>query len=713
MQARKLLILGLIVLAFAVLAALGVGDDFSFDALRLQHSTLEQRVQAAPLRSAVIFFLVYVAMTAVSFPGATVMTVAAGALFGLGWGTLIVSFASSLGSVLAFLAARYLLRDLVAGRFSSVLARIDAGIEREGGYYLFGLRLVPLFPFFAINLAMGLTTMRVWPFYCISQVGMLAGTVLYVNAGTQLAGLDSLAGIASPAVLVSFAALGVFPWAAKRLLEAGRRRRVLRGYPKPPVFDANLIVIGAGSGGLVAAYLGAALKARTVLIERDRMGGDCLNTGCVPSKTMLHSARIAALMRRGSEFGLACVAPEVDFSSVMARVRKAIATIEPHDSVARYSSLGVECIAGQARLLSPYEVEVAGRRITAPNIILATGGKPRIPDLPGLAKAPFVTSDTVWSLDQIPQRLLVLGGGPIGCELAQAFARLGSKVALVTRNSRLLPREDPDASALITEQFHGEGIKLFLSHQPLRIEDAADGWSLVCLHDRSEERVPFDRLLLAVGRQARTDGLGLENLPIGRGADGSIIVDEYLRTDLPNVYAVGDVIGHYHHTHTASHQAYFAVTNALFAPLKRSRVDYSAVPWVIFTDPEVAHLGLNEREASERQIRYEVTRYDLSDSDRAIAAGATLGFVKVLTEPGRDRILGATIVGEQAGELIAEFGLAMRHGLGLSKVLATIHVYPTLSEANKAVAGIWRRTHTSPRLLEWLARFHRWRLVGR
>ncbi len=705
MSRSKILLLAVMASAFIAYFALGLGDYLNLDYLHAQQSSLQQRVRADPVTSSALFFLVYVGTTAASFPGAAILTLAAGALFGVGWGTLIVSFASSLGATLAFLAARYLLRDVVADRFGTLHQRIDGGIEREGGFYLFGLRLVPLFPFFAINLAMGLTSMRIWPFYWISQLGMLPGTLVYVNAGTQLARIDSISAIASPALLLSFAALGLFPLLARRALEIIRQRRVLAAYPKPAAFDANLVVIGAGSGGLVAAYLGAALKARTVLIERDRMGGDCLNTGCVPSKTLLRSAKIASYLRRAPEFGLGAVETQVNFPEVMARVRGAIARIAPHDSIERYTALGVECIQGEARLLSPYVVEVDGRQIAARNIILATGAKPRIPDIPGLADAPYVTSDSVWNLEALPARLLVVGGGPVGCELAQAFARLGSRVTLATRNPRLLPKEDDDVAELVAQRLQAEGIELRTGFSPLRIEPRDSDWCLTGRRSDGEITLGFDTLLVAAGRCADVSGLGLDRLPVALKSDGSVAVDEFLRTTIPTIYAVGDLTGDFQYTHTASHQAYYAVVNALFGRFRKSRVDDRVIPWTTFTDPEVAHVGLNEQQARQRRIAFEVTRYDLGELDRAIAEQEAHGFVKVLTVPGRDRILGATIVGHHAGELIAEFVLAMRHGLGLNKLLGTIHVYPTLTEANKAVAGNWRRAHTSTRVLDWLARY--------
>ncbi|MGB5148413.1 MAG: FAD-dependent oxidoreductase, partial [Porticoccaceae bacterium] len=648
-----------------------------------------------------------------SLPGAAILTLAAGAIFGLVWATLLVSFASSLGATLAFLTARYLVRDSIRSRYGTRLQAIDAGIARDGAFYLFTLRLVPLFPFVVINLLLGLTAMRTRTFYWVSQLGMLPATLVYVNAGTQLGQLSSPAGILSPRLLGAFALLGLFPLLARKLLARLRARRQYAGFVKPARFDRNLIVIGAGSAGLVSAYIAAAVKAKVTLIEAHRMGGDCLNTGCVPSKALLRAARFAHELGRAGEFGFAAVPVVPDFARVMDRVREVIRAIEPHDSVARYEALGVECLQGHARLVDPWTVEVDGRRLSAPNIVLATGARPFAPPLPGLAEAGYLTSDNLWELRELPPRLVVLGGGPIGCELAQAFARLGSKVTQVEMLPRLLIREDPEVSLAVQAQFAAEGIAVLLDTRALRVERIAAEKILICARgDGQELQIPCDHILVAVGRAARLEGYGLEELGVKTGK--TIEVNEFLQTSFPNIYACGDVAGPYQFTHTAAHMAWYCAVNALFAPLLtlrggKFRVDYSVIPWATFTAPEVARVGLNETEAKERGIPHEVTRYPLADLDRAIAEGATDGFVKVLTVPGRDRILGATIVGAQAGELIAEFVLAMRQRIGLNRILATIHIYPTLAEANKYAAGRWQQAHQPEALLRWVARFHAWR----
>ncbi len=671
--------------------------------------------QARPILLAGGYFLIYVIVTALSLPGAAVMTLAGGALFGLGWGLLLVSFASSLGATLAFLVSRYLLRDAVQRRFGDRLRAINEGVEKDGAFYLFTLRLVPVFPFFLINLLMGLTPIRAGTFYWVSQLGMLAGTAVYVNAGTQLAALQTLSGILSPALLGSFALLGVFPLLARKAVALVRARRVYAKFVRPRRFDRNLIVIGAGAGGLVSAYIAAAVKAKVTLIEAHKMGGDCLNYGCVPSKALIKSAKLAQQMRHADRYGLEKTDPGFSFRRVLQRVHEVIAAVEPHDSVERYTQLGVEVLQGHARLIDPWTVEISHAdghisRLTARSIILATGARPFVPPLPGLEEVGYLTSDTLWDelvkRDEAPRRLVVLGGGPIGCELAQSFARLGSNVTQVEMLPRIMIREDEDVSGHVRKSLQADGVTVLTGHKALRCERDGDDKVLVVEHAGEERRIAFDDLLCAVGRAARLAGYGLEEL--GIPTQRTILTNEYLETLYPNIFAAGDVAGPYQFTHVAAHQAWYAAVNALFGRFKRFKVDYRVIPWTTFVDPEVARVGLSEQDAREQGIEYEVTRYGIDDLDRAIAESAACGFVKVLTPPGKDKILGVTIVGEHAGDLLAEFVLAMKHGLGLNKILGTIHAYPTWAEANKYAAGEWKRAHAPQVLLRWVEKFHAW-----
>ena len=692
------------------------GPSPELDDLRDMLARLQAWQAAHQGALAVLFFGAYVAVTALSLPLAVWMTLAAGALFGFWQGLVIVSFASTLGATLAFLAARYLLRDWVHGRMGRRADAIDAGMRRDGAFYLFSLRLIPIIPFFAVNLLMGLTPIRTLTFYLVSQAGMLAGTAVYVNAGTQLARLDSLSGIVSPPLLVSFALLGLFPWVARMLLDRIRGRRAYARWSRPKSFDRNLIVIGGGAAGLVSSYVAAATRARVTLVEAHRMGGDCLNYGCVPSKALIRSAKLAHQMRKADRYGLASARPVIPFDRVMARVHRVIAAIAPHDSVARYTGLGVEVLQGHARLIDPWTVEVAlndgtTRRLTSRAIIIATGAQPFVPPLPGIGDVDALTSDTLWDRlrdrKSVPERLVVLGGGPIGTELAQSFARLGSAVTQIEMAPRLLFREDEEVSALVRASLEADGVAVLTGHKALAC-GVTEGERWIEVEHRGEiRRFAFDEIIVAVGRAPRLNGFGLEEL--GIGVDRVVETNEYLETLYPNVLAAGDVAGPYQFTHVAGHQAWFAAVNALFGAVKRFKVDYRVIPWATFSDPEVARVGLSETEARARGIPFEVTRYGIDDLDRAIADGSAHGFVKVLTVPGKDRILGVTIVGEHAGDLLAEFVLAMKHGLGLNKILGTIHIYPTLAEANKYAAGEWRRAHVNPRLLAIVERYHAWR----
>lgn len=705
----------LLILVLTLLVAfwwLDLGRYLSFGHLKASQAAFQAYFSLHPWLTPCLYFGLYVLVTALSLPGAAVLTLAGGAMFGLALGTLLVSFASSVGALLAFMLARYLFRESVRHRFGAKLAPIEQGFAREGPFYLFALRLVPLFPFFLINLVVGLMSIRAWTFYWVSQLGMLAGTLAYVNAGTQLAQLTNVHGVLSPGVLLSFTLLGILPLLAKKALSGLRQQRVYRKWNKPRRFDRNLIVIGGGAAGLVSAYIGAAAKAKVTLIEGHKMGGDCLNYGCVPSKALIRSAKFLHQCRKAATLGIQHVEAQFDFAEVMARVARVIKTVEPHDSAERYRQLGVEVIHGHARITSPWTVEVDGRTLTTRSIVIATGSRPLVPPIPGLQEAGFLTSETVWSLTDLPKRLVVLGGGPISCELAQAFARFGSQVTQVQRAPRLLMREDEEVSQCVRTALERDGVSVLAGHQAKRVECDGDGKRLWLERDGEEFPVVFDALLCAVGRQARTEGFGLEELGIPLTRHKTIETDAYLQTLYPNIYACGDVAGPYQFTHTAAHQAWYASINALFGRFKRFKANYTVIPWVTFTDPEVARVGLSEQEARAKGIAYEVTHYGIDDLDRAIADEVASGFIKVLTPPGKDRILGAVIVGAQAGELLAEFVLAMKHGLGLNKILGTIHPYPTLAEANKNTAGEWRRTHVPQRLLTWAELFHSWQRGG-
>lgn len=712
MRFKKRLLLLLLGTALGLFLFFDLGQYLDLQSLKTQQTLIETFRAERPVLAIAIYFGIYVLMAALSLPGAALLTLAGGAVFGLLWGTVIISFASSIGATLAFLMSRFLLRDWVKERFGQRLQAIDAGVHREGGFYLFTLRLVPVFPFFLVNLLFGLTGMRAATFYWVSQLGMLAGTVVYVNAGTQLARIDSLSGIVSPALLGSFVLLGIFPLLARKIVEIGRTKALFAGWKKPARFDRNLIVIGAGSAGLVTAYIAAAIKAKVTLVEKHRMGGDCLNTGCVPSKALIRSAKLLSHMARSKEFGIETAKAEFDFAAVMERVQTVIRTVEPHDSIARYRELGVDVVEGCAKIVSPWEVGITLsdgtlRRLTTRSIVIAAGARPFVPPIPGIDEVGYLTSDNVWNLRELPRRLVVLGGGPIGSELTQAFARLGAQVTQVEMAPRIMIREDPEVSAMVKRRFESEGISVLVNHRAKQFLVENEEKVLIAENEGHDVRIPFDAVLVAVGRVANLMGYGLEDLGIPAGR--TVEVNEFLQTRYPNIYAAGDVAGPFQFTHTAAHQAWYAAVNALFDPLKKFKADYSVIPWATFVEPEVARVGLNEQEAREKAIPYEATVFNIDDLDRAIADGEAHGFVKVLTVPGKDRILGVTIVGEHAGDLIAEYVLAMKNGIGLNRILGTIHIYPTLAEANKYVAGAWKKAHAPMKLLTWVERFHSWR----
>ncbi len=716
MSRSKLIVVAGVIALVVAFFAFDLGHYLSLDYLKQRHVDFAALYAQQPLLVIGVYALIYVVVFALALPVGAVISLAGGALFGVWVGVLVVSFASSIGAALAFLASRHVLADSVRARFGARLSEVDKGVAKDGAFYLFTLRLIPAIPPAAINLLFGLTKMRTWTFYWVSQLGMLAGTIVFVNAGTQLGKLDSLKGILSPGLIGSFVLLGIFPLIAKKIVDIVQGRKVYARWAaqKPKSFDRNLVVIGAGAAGLVTSYIAAAVKAKVTLVETHKMGGDCLNYGCVPSKALIKSATLVHQMKHSARYGVARADATLNFAGVMERVARIVREVEPRDSVERYTELGVDVVEGYAKLLNPWTVQIDQgqgklQTLTTKNIVIATGAMPFVPPLPGLDDVGYLTSDTLWGLRELPARLVVLGGGPIGCELAQCFARLGSQVTQVEMLPRIMIREDVEVSQLAREALEADGVKVLTGHKALRCEKEGERKFIVVEAAGQTQRLEFDVLLCAVGRIARLKGYGLEDLgiPVGR----TIETNEYLETIYPNIFAAGDVAGPYQFTHTAAHQAWYASVNALFGSFKKFKVDYSVIPWATFIDPEVARVGLNEQEAKEKGIAFEVTRYGLDDLDRAIADSAAHGFVKVLTVPGKDKILGVTIVGLHAGDLLAEYVLAMKHGLGLNKILGTIHTYPTLAEANKYAAGVWKRNHQPHKVLEWLRRFHAWRLA--
>ena len=710
---KKIGLVGVLAAIVVLFFVFDLGQYLTLDYIKTQQFEIEHYYAENSVLTLVLFFIIYVIVTGASLPGAAILTLAAGAIFGLFTGLILVSFASSVGASLAFLVSRYLFKDTVQARFGGSLKSINEGIAKDGAFYLFALRLVPAFPFFVINLVMGLTSIKLKTFYWVSQLGMLAGTIVFVNAGTQLAQIESASGIFTLDLILSFALLGLFPFVGKKIVSIIKGRKALSKFTKPDHFDTNMIVIGGGSAGLVTSYIAAAVKAKVTLIERHKMGGDCLNTGCVPSKAIIRSAKFMSHVSRSKEFGIKHAEADFDFAEVMDRVANVIKKIEPHDSIERYTDLGVDVVTGEAKITSPWSVEVDGKTINAKNIVIATGAHPFVPPIEGIESVDYYTSNNLWDLRVKPEKLVVLGGGPIGTELTQAFGRLNISVTQVEMAPRILLREDLEVSQLVQARLEKEGVNVLVNHKAKQFIKRDGKDILIAEHDQDGEvrdvEIEFDTLIVAVGRAANTSGFGLEELGIRLNQNRTVEVNEFLQTNIPTVYACGDVAGPYQFTHVAAHQAWFASVNALFGSFKRFKVDYSVIPWATFSEPEVARVGLNEIDAKEQDIEYEVTKYGIDDLDRAIADSEDHGFVKVLTVPGKDKILGVTIVGEHAGDLIAEYVLAMKHKLGLNKILGTIHIYPTMAEANKYAAGEWKRAHAPQKLLEWVGKFHNWK----
>ena len=696
MKKNQLIVLLVLIALVAAFFIFDLGKLFSLDYFKSQQAVINDYYLANPLLTIAIYFAIYVVMAAASLPGAAILTLVGGAVFGVTTGVIVVSFASTIGATLAFLISRFVIGDWVQNKYGNKLKTLNEGVVKEGAFYLFALRLVPAVPFFLVNLAMGLTKIHTWTFYWVSQVGMFAGTIVYVYAGTQL-GQFKL----SWQLGLAFVLLGIFPIIAKKILGGIKAKKVYAPWAdkKPSHFDRNVVVIGAGSAGLVTSYIAAAVKAKVTLVEKHKMGGDCLNTGCVPSKALIRAAKLLNHISRAKEFGFHSARAEWDFAGVMERVSRVVDAIEPHDSVARYTALGVDCVKGTGKIVSPWEVEItredgSTQRLTTNNIVIATGARPFVPPIPGLAEVNPLTSDNIWQIRTLPKRLVVLGGGPIGCELTQCFARFGSQVTQVEMMPRIMLREDEEVSAIVKQKFEREGVMVLDNHKATAVVIENGEKYLVLEHDgptgKETKRIAFDEILCAVGRIANTTGFGLEalNIPATRVVE----TNDYLETIYPNIFACGDVAGPYQFTHTASHMAWYTAVNALFGKFKKFKVDYSVVPWATFTDPEVARVGLNEQEAKEQGIAHDVHVYGIDDLDRAIADGEAHGFVKVITPKGSDKILGATIVGEHAADLLIEFVAAMKHGFGLEGILATIHTYPTLGEANKFAAGVYKRS---------------------
>lgn len=707
MSKTKIFLLILFLVGIGLFYFTGGDEYFTLDFLQGKLQEFRDSFEKSPFETAGIFAGIYFLSTALSVPGATLLTLLAGAIFGFGTGLILASLMSTSGSLLAFLLSRYIFRDFFKSRFRTQFQKIDHRFEADGAFYLATLRLIPLFPFFVINIVMGLTPVKAFTFFWVSLVGMLPGTALYVYAGQKFSEIESAGDILSGDIIVILILLGTFPLILKGVLSWWKAKEVYKNFNRPKSFDYDVVVIGAGAAGLVTSFIVAKAKGKVALIERDRMGGDCLNTGCVPSKALIKSAKIVHQRTKAKDFGLESIDVKFDFSQVMERVQSVIKEIEPHDSVERFEGLGVECILGEAKILDPWTIEVKGRKLITRNIVIATGARPSIPSIPGIKEMPFVVSETLWKIRELPKRLLVLGGGPIGVEMGQAFARLGSKVTIVEGGGRILSKEDAKVAQLIHETLVEEGITIETNLSVNCFEKRNNANILLGLQDEKEKRIEFDLLLVAVGRTPNTENLGVKELGVQFRKNGTIETNEYLQTNFPNIFACGDITGPYQLTHMASHQAASASINAL-SP-KMFPVDYTAVPWCTYTDPEVATVGETEEGLKKKEIEYDLTEYEVSDLDRAITESEKKGLVRILTSKGKDEILGATIVHSQASSTIVEFVAAMQHKSGLNSIMKTIHVYPSFGEANREAASRWKLDKISPKLQNYLERYFTWR----
>lgn len=704
----KILLLVILITLVILYKYFSLGEYLTLEYLKENQNNFQEYFTSYPIKTIAIYMSIYIATTALSLPGATIITLAGGAMFGLLTGTIIVSFASTIGATCAFLASRFLLKNWVQSKFADKLKTINEGVKKEGAFYLFTLRLLPVFPFFLINLVMGLTPIKTLTFFFVSQIGMLLGTIVYVNAGVELSKINSLSGILSPRLIISFALLGLIPFISKKVINLYKSKKVYKGFKRPQKYDYNMISIGAGAGGLVTSYIGAAVNAKVALIEKHKMGGDCLNYGCVPSKALIKSAKVIHYSKKATKYGIDNIDINFSFSKVMERVQDVIKKVEPHDSIERYTNLGVHCIEGSAKIISPWEVEVNGEILTTKNITISTGARPFVPPIPGIQEADYLISDNLWDLRELPEKFIVLGGGPIGLEMAQSFSRLGSQVTVVEMSPRIMIKEDQDVSEFIESKFKDEGIRILTSHRAKEFVTKENNKILICDYNGQDVELEYDKVLVAVGRQANTKGFGLEDIGINLRKNGTIETNEYMQTNFPNIFACGDVAGPYQLTHTAAHQAWYCAVNGLFGRFKKFKADYSVIPWATYTDPEVATVGKNEEACKLDGTEYEVTKYGIDDLDRAIADSEDYGFVKVLTKPGTDKIIGATIVGNHASDLLIEFISAMKHGFGLNKILGTIHTYPTMSEANKYLAGEWKKARKPQVLLKFIKKLHLW-----
>lgn len=651
-------------------------------------------------------------MASLGIPGALILTLLAGAVFGWKWGTVIVSVSSTAGACCAFLLSRYFFRELIGEKYSGKGKSVLDAYESKGPLFLLSLRLVPIVPYFLVNLLMGVTRIPLATFALLSAVGMFPSTMLYVKAGVNFSQIRSVSDILSKKMLLLFCFFALIPVAANWMLPRIRFWWVMRKYPKPKSFDYNFVVVGAGSAGLVAANLGARLQAKVALVERGKSGGDCLNRGCVPSKTLLAIAKGVHHRESAESVSAPYGKAKKEYTAVRRSIQRVIEQIAPHDSFERYESLGVDCFEGNAEVISPYEVKVGEKVLTTKNVVIATGASPILPVMPGIREQGVYTSDTIWEMQDLPTRLLVLGGGAIGCELAQAFSRLGVKVTIVEKGPRILAREDERASMLLTGSLQKEGVKLFCETEAVRIDRVQEHLNVQMRRlDGSAENLEVDAVLVALGRKPNQEvflnAKGIESL-----SRAAVKVDSDLSvTTLPNFFFCGDSIGPDFFTHAAGFQGSVVALNALFGGWRKFSGTPKVMPRCIFTEPEVASVGMGEDVLKREKIPFTVCFYSWEKFDRALTEGKENGFVKVFLARGSDKILGATIVGERAGEILQQIVFAMHHGKGLGSFVNVIQPYPSYADCVRMAALAWKNNSAPKWIFPWLRDFHKWNRI--
>lgn len=687
---KKVGLLVLIIICVIMFYHLDGNQYLNFENLKSHHQELFTFYQQNPLRFTLIYFFLYVGLVALSFPGATVLSLAGGYIFGFIKGLLIINWASTIGASIAFLIARFFFKDYLQRKFHYTFQKINQGMDREGNQYLLTLRLIPVFPFFLINILMGLTNISLLRFFIVSLIGMLPGTAVYVWAGTSLQNINSVSDIFTAKLITIFFLVGLIPILQSRILIYLKQKKHYSQFKTPKNYDYNLIVIGGGAAGLVNAYIATNLKAKVLLVEEDKMGGECLNYGCVPSKALISLSKTKKYSK-------------ANFYDLKNEIAKIIESIAPHDSVDRYKEMGVECVKGKASLISPFEVQINGTKYTGRKIIIATGAKPIYPNIKGLDVNKVFDYESIWKIENLPEKLVIIGGGAIGCELALAFSNLGTKVTIIEQNE-VLGTEDRDVASLVMKGLIGNNIDICEKSDLLTINH--DKCSITFRNKNEVSEVPFDVLLIACGKIGNTDSIST-TLNLDLDSKKFILVNEYLETlKYRNIYACGDVNGLKQLTNAAAHQAWYTSVNALFGNWKKFSIEHDYIPHAVFVEPEIARVGVNELEALRNNLEYDLYHFDSSDLDRNLIERKKLGIIKVLTIKNTDQILGVTIVGEAASEIIAEYVLAMKYKLGLNKVLATSHIYPSFSEQNKYVAGVWKKRSVPGVILKVLKKYH-------